>query len=600
MPSRSQPDVPAPYEHAPGAHEGLDRHDLATDDAPTYYAPPPDPRTRRGGRFRWTRSLRWRLTLMLSGLLALLLILLGLVLNAVIGRVLYTDELDRFQSETQALIASDQRYFDAAVSGHTSLNCAGAAPYQQAFADTIARAFHTQHPNLAIYLLDRSGDVLAPLDSNAAGTTAPDLLTGQLNALRRQIARTGVSSATGSISSVPYVTTDSSGRRLGVVLVAERYHTASPCVNRNNSALGVVEFVTTFPRTQAVLGALHLILALSLLSVLAVGVLTGGALLSRALGPLTRMTQTARRIASGDLSQRVRLPHSGDEIGQLANTFDEMVARIESAFAAQQASEDRMRQFIADASHELRTPLTSIRGYTDVLLRGAKDDPETATQVLLATRSEAERMSRLVNDLLTLARLDVGRPLDLQPVDVIALTGEAVDQARILAGEREVALHTDGGGRLMLMADSDRLKQVLLALLDNALKYGRQTPDGWVRVDVRRTDQNAVITIADNGEGIAPEDLPRIFDRFYRAQRAARGRQVREASLHQSAVTLRDSGGAHDDTPRRAKNEGSGLGLAIAQSIMRAHGGTLSVQSQVGRGTQFTLALPYSSPPRSS
>ena len=548
----------------------------------------------------WTRSLRWRLVLAFGGLLALLLLLLGLVLNTVIGRVLYSEELDRFKSEAQSLVAGDQRYFDAAVSGHTTLQCNGAVPYQQAFDNTIARAFHVQHPGLPVYLLDKNGGVLAPLDTNvSAGATAPYLQNTQLAALRRQVARSGISSATGSIASVAYFTTDSSGNRLGVVLVAERYHTASPCVNRTNSALGVVEVVTTFSRVRAVLGTLHLILLLSLLGVLVVGVLAGSVLLTGALGPLTRMTQTARRIASGDLSQRVRLPHSGDEIGQLAETFDEMVARIELAFATQQASEERMRQFIADASHELRTPLTSIRGYTDVLLRGAKDDPETAAQVLLATRNEAERMSRLVNDLLTLARLDVGRPLDAEPVDVIALVGEAVDQARILAGEREVALHTDGGGRLMLMADTDRLKQVLLALLDNALKYGRQTPDGWVRVEVRRTSQNAVITITDNGEGIAPEDVPHIFDRFYRAQRAARGRQVVEASLHSPPGVLRQPGEAPDDTPRRANKEGSGLGLAIAQAIAQAHGGTLDVQSQPGHGTRFTLTLPYDAPPRS-
>ena len=601
-PPRSRPEVPAPYVPPPrDTHITAGRLDPAVYDAPTEYAPAPPPGARRSARFGWARSLRWRLTLTLGGLLALLLILLGLVLNAVIGRVLYSEELDRFQSETQSLVAGDQRYFDAAVNGRTALACDGAAPYQQAFDDTIARVYRAQHPGMPVYLLSKDGSVLATPDASASiGAMPPYLQASKLTELKRQIARSGVSSATGSIASVPYFATDSRGNRIGVTLVAERYRTASTCVDRNNGAVGVIEFVSTFPRVSIILAALHLILLLALLGVLVVGVLAGGAMLSRALGPLTRMTQTARRIASGDLSQRVRLPQSGDEIGQLAGTFDEMVARIESAFAAQQASESRMRQFIADASHELRTPLTSIRGYTDVLLRGAKDDPETATQVLLATRNEAERMSRLVNDLLTLARLDVGRPLDLQPVDLIALAGEAVDQARILAGEREVALHTDGGGRLMLMADSDRLKQVLLVLLDNALKYGRQTPDGWVRVEVQRTEQNAVVTVTDNGEGIAPEDLPHIFDRFYRAQRAARGRQVKEASLHSPAAMLAQPGGVADDTPRRAKKEGSGLGLSIAQAIVRAHGGTLSVRSQLGRGTQFTITLPYSSPPRRS
>jgi two-component system OmpR family sensor kinase len=269
-------------------------------------------------------------------------------------------------------------------------------------------------------------------------------------------------------------------------------------------------------------------------------------------------------------------------MGQLGATFDEMIARIEEAFGARQRSEERMRQFIADASHELRTPLTSIRGYTDVLLRGAKDDPDTTERVLQATRREAERMSRLVNDLLTLARLDTGRPLETQPVDLMALSGECVDQARILAGQREVMMRTDGRGRLVVMGDPDRLKQVVLVLLDNALKYGRQTPDGWARLSVGRHEGKAIITVEDNGPGIAHDDLPRIFERFYRAERAARVRRMTGAP----------NSAAPEPQPDATRAEGSGLGLAIAQAIARAHGGALTVQSEPGSGTAFTLTLP--------
>ena len=260
-----------------------------------------------------------------------------------------------------------------------------------------------------------------------------------------------------------------------------------------------------------------------------------------------------------------------------------------------------MRQFVADASHELRTPLTSIRGFVDVLLRGAKDDPATAEEVLQATRREAERMSRLVNDLLTLARLDVGRPLELQQVDLLGLAGEAVDQARILAGEREVALRGDGAGRLLVNADADRLKQVLLVLLDNALKYGRQDATGWVRVQVGRTARGAFVSVADNGEGISPEDLPHIFDRFYRAQRAALRRQSAGPVTSPSPppAALVDPLGT-PASRRASQREGSGLGLAIAQAIVRAHGGALTVRSQLGAGTTFTveLPLPQQPPPR--
>jgi two-component system OmpR family sensor kinase len=273
-----------------------------------------------------------------------------------------------------------------------------------------------------------------------------------------------------------------------------------------------------------------------------------------------------------------------------------MISRIERAFSAQHAQEERMRQFIADASHELRTPLTSIRGFTDVLLRGAKNDPEIVEQVLLATRHEAERMSRLVNDLLTLARLDSGRPLELQSLDLVALIGDAVDQARILAGEREVTMRNDSGsGRILVSADPDRMKQVMLVLLDNALKYGRQDVSGWVRVRVGQTQRGVFISVSDNGAGISPDDLPHIFDRFYRVQRGEIQRQI---TSHQVAV----SGGSGWEIaeiekqmpPNRSKHEGSGLGLPIAQAIIGAHNGTITVESRLDVGTTFTVQLPLS------
>jgi two-component system OmpR family sensor kinase len=274
-------------------------------------------------------------------------------------------------------------------------------------------------------------------------------------------------------------------------------------------------------------------------------------------------------------------------MGQLAATFDEMVARIEAAFVARQRSEERMREFIADASHELRTPLTSIRGYIDVLLRGgARVDPATTEHALLATKREAERMSRLVTDLLTLARLDTGRPLETQSVNLIALAGECVDQARILAGERQVMMFNDSGGRLMVMGDPDRLKQVMLVLLDNALKYGRQTPDGWVRLSVSRRDGQAIVRIEDNGPGIAQADLPRLFERFYRAERA----HARRRASSPGHAPL--AGAAPNPQSPSSRAEGSGLGLSIAYAIAQAHGGTLTAQNAQGAGAVFTLTLP--------
>jgi signal transduction histidine kinase len=582
---------------------------------PTYpqtYGPPIDslsttqlkfpPRPRRGGPLRWSRTVRGRVALTYSAVLLVLLVTIGVVVNVAMSSALYAEERNRLSNQARASVALLQPSFNSEVAG-SGAACANAISYQQAFEQSIGTIV-TQQPLLRqTYLLDAQGVVLAgavksPQDGLVApGDMAPYYRAGE--AARLKLAETlgrNARQATGAYETTAYDAVDGDGQRVAIILIADIYRTASNCVPHHLTT-GQIEFVAGYDAVQATLDRLHLILLLVIAGLLVLGVAVGAPLVARALRPLTRMTATAERIAQGDLSQRVRLPHTGDEIGQLANTFDEMIARIESAFAAQQASEERMRQFIADASHELRTPLTSIRGYLDVLLRGAKDDPETADHVLHATRREAERMSRLVNDLLTLARLDVGRPLELQPLDLIGLAGEAVDQARILAGEREVSLRTDGAGRLMVDADRDRLKQVLLILLDNALKYGRPGSQGWVRVQVGRSAQGAFVSVTDNGEGIAPEDLPHLFDRFYRAQRAA---QRRRSSGPRAQTVDAASSAVHpaSSTARRAaQTEGSGLGLAIAQAIVRAHRGVISVQSRLGAGTTFTVQLPLAAAP---
>jgi two-component system, OmpR family, sensor kinase len=560
---------------------------------PTVLLPASHAATRRAGApLLWPRTLRWRLIMTYALLLALMLVLLGVALNLFIARALYATEFSFFQNEAQASVSASQARFDALTLG-SAANCSDALPYEAAFQQAIADPIIASHPGAiqGVYLLDGAGSALAPLSAQAGTNVTRYLEPKRLARLASSAERTFNPNATDAgsqqLASDGYFVTNRAVP-YGVELIALRYYGASQCATPRHAALGYVEIVTTFTRTRLALGAIRLSLYVMVALVFVVGLLIGAPLTSVALRPLSRVTQAARRVAAGDLSQRVRLDHGDDEIGQLGVTFDVMVARIEAAFGARRRSEERMRQFIADASHELRTPLTSIRGYTDVLLRGAKDDPETTERVLLATRREAERMSRLVNDLLTLARLDTGRPLETRPVDLLALAGECVDQARILAGQREVLMRTDGRGRLMVVGDPDRLKQVVLVLLDNALKYGRQTPDGWARLSVGRHDGQAIITVEDNGPGIAPDDLPRIFERFYRAERAARARRMAGAPASASSTTQPAA------QPAAPRTEGSGLGLAIAQAIARAHGGELTVQSALGSGTTFTLTLPLS------
>jgi len=287
------------------------------------------------------------------------------------------------------------------------------------------------------------------------------------------------------------------------------------------------------------------------------------------LRPLWRVIDASQAIAVGDLAQRERLvlhKPPQDDIDRLAGSLNEMVTRLEKAEELQKASEQRFKRFFSDASHQLRTPLTSIRGFTEILMRGAIDDPKTRQHVLERMKSESERMTNLINDLLTLARLDDGYPLKLQYTDLIELATDAISQARKRVNdERKIVFELKTEKRLGALVDSERIKQLLFILLDNALKHGRPAPDGLVTLRLDREGDQAVIRVVDNGEGIDKEDLKHIFDSFYR--------------------------GRHPQLSDRAKI-GTGLGLAVANTIVEAHHGKISVVSEPNKGSEFEVMLP--------
>jgi two-component system OmpR family sensor kinase len=298
------------------------------------------------------------------------------------------------------------------------------------------------------------------------------------------------------------------------------------------------------------------------------GLVTGGVLLAlgvaawwivrRGLRPLDDMATTAGAIAAGDLSRRVPDDGGRTEVGRLGVALNTMLGNIEQAFAARAASEERLRRFLADASHELRTPLTSIRGYAEMFDRGARERPEDLATSMRNIRTEADRMSELVNDLLLLARLDRERPLEREDVDVAEVVGSAVDAARVTAPDRTFTVAPSAS--LVVEGDASRLRQVVDNLLTNAVRH---TPAGTPVEVVLDADPGFVtVEVRDHGPGVPAEEQAHIFEPFHRA-----------------------------DPSRARKTGGVGLGLAIVAAITRAHGGDVGVRSN-GAGATFWVRLP--------
>ena len=312
------------------------------------------------------------------------------------------------------------------------------------------------------------------------------------------------------------------------------------------------------------LGKLVGIELLATFAVLAAVGLLSRFLVRRGLRPLEDIGATAGAIAAGDLSRRVEPAEDRTEVGRLGLALNGMLGQIESAFSAQQASENRLRRFIADASHELRTPLTSIRGYAELFRRGAADRPEDLAKAMRRIEQEAARMGILVDDLLLLARLDQGRPLEREPVDLVRVVADAVDDARAVDPNRPITL--DVPPTATVAGDDVRLRQVVGNLLTNARQH---TPPGTpVHVTVSAHNGSAVLEVADEGPGLGPDQAERVFERFYRAEGS-----------------------------RTRAQGGTGLGLAIVAAIAEAHGGKVGVDSTPGHGARFRIELPLPTSP---
>jgi len=320
--------------------------------------------------------------------------------------------------------------------------------------------------------------------------------------------------------------------------------------------VGIVQVGSPLEGVQDALHQLLLILLIAVPAALLFASAGGLFLANKALRPVDEITQTARRIGSGDLSQRIRIKRVNDELGRLASTFNEMIAKLEGSFR-------QIKRFTADASHELKTPLTILRGEVEVGLKKRRALKEYQ-RILDSNLEEINRMSRIVEDLLILSRADMGElTMEREEMELASLAREVWEDLQILAREKEVQLKFIGDGSTKVEGDPLFLRQLILNLTENGLKY--TPPGGEVALTVEgdRDQGVARILVSDTGVGIAPKDQKRVFDRFFRADKA-----------------------------RSRETGGTGLGLSICQWIAHAHEGRIAVASKIGEGSTFTVILP--------
>jgi two-component system OmpR family sensor kinase len=476
-------------------------------------------------------SLRWRLTLTFVGLLAVLLAGLGTYAYFALRGSLIANRVAALQDDYNTARVIITR-LPAATAPRGRQLCARAPTLVGRSVAEVVAATSGQAVDVVVYDPDLAIAATVP-----ASGDLPHLDAGALRAV----------ASTGRRSGAEVIAT-SGGGALVVgfpIMVA-------------GSVCGIAQMSTPMTPINNVLRDELVLVGLGGGAALLVALVAGLLLTGRTLRPLHRLTATAERLAAGDLRARSRLSPRSDEVGALAQSFDNMADRIEESFAAQQESEAQVRRFIADASHELRTPVTALKGYIDVLRRGAGRDPEALNAALEAMGGEADRMRALVLDLLTLARIDAQRPTHLEDVDFNDAVGRVLDEG--VPGMPAILERQFTSTPVTVRADRGSLATIVRNLLVNACKYAPGAPQRWsTAVDGAR----ARLDVHDDGPGIPPLDLPHVFERFYRGEKT------------------------------RAREEGgSGLGLSIVQGLARSQGGDVAVYSAEGTGTTVSVWLP--------
>jgi signal transduction histidine kinase len=461
-------------------------------------------------------SLRLRLTLTYSALVALVMVVFGVVLYGTMRQNLEA-EMDR---RLQVRAGQVRLVIFPGASALTAEDLAAAQLDLSPLAGLDA-------PNIYVQVLDRSGRVVATSD-NLRGATLPADPEDIAGALAGKQVLDDVSLGSDSAVRVLSVPVTNQGRILGVLQVGQGRRSLQETMDNLR----------------------NLLLSLGV-GALALSGLVGWVVAHRGLHTLGAISEQAAAIATQrDFGRRLRRVRRQDEVGRLARTIDGLLATVDDTLRTH-------REFVADTSHELRNPLLALR--TNLELLDRIEDPEGREECVREARQQVERMSRLVADLLVLARVEAGEVIEHRPVDLGALVERIAREAALRAADRRVVVERNDP--VEIAGDEDRLAQVIGNLVDNALKY--TPPGGRIALSLVREDGWAHLTVADTGAGIPPEHLPHIFERFYRVDK----------------IGARAAGGA-------------GLGLAIVKHLTEAHSGRVAAESEVGRGSRFTVRLP--------
>lgn len=513
-------------------------------------------------RHQWTHSLRARLAMWYGALMALVVILFGIGVYFLMSQAIAEGSRAEVQAESRVAQAEIRRHLTDSPPywpSHLALDAVDA----------------NRQPGVSVIVFNQSGHTLYS--------------SGDTGVLRPTITSPLLKTALPSGGQWRQVTVN--GERL--LLLAVPVDAPSSPTNGQQTPIGMLLVAKSLRDANATLTTLSTLLVIGGALAIA-GALVGGGIIARGvLRPLAEVTATAGSIAAttasgtriGNLSQRVRPPRSQDELAQLVETFNTMIASLERATSSQQ-------RFVQDASHELRVPLTIVQGNLTLLLEQGEHMPETERQELLTTaQEETVRLTGLVNELLALARADSARgasptrgdaagpslaagPRALVDLDRIVLDLARRMRSRLAAEQSALELKIVHVEPVQIRGNEEGLRKVGLILLDNAVKYtlvqaGQQNrpAPASVSISLARQGDQAILRVQDTGIGITPEDLPHIFDRLYRAD------------------LVRD-------------RQGSGLGLAIAKAIVEQHGGTISATSTPGRGSTFTVRLPLANAAR--